>query len=120
MTVSEIAEEHGVSRQTVHSYRRRGTFPKPVEGEGSTRPRFRTDEVAAWFEVNPPRQGKRTDLATKTQRPEEPRMKTYVLTMRVEAAPEVTPAQIRQEIYDACGDVPFGFHITGIEEAQDG
>ncbi|MFJ8538142.1 helix-turn-helix transcriptional regulator [Streptomyces sp. NPDC093591] len=63
MTVSEIALEHGVSRQTVHSYRTRGSFPKPVEGEGSTRPRFRADEVAAWFAANPPRPGKRTDLA---------------------------------------------------------
>ncbi|MFF9285423.1 helix-turn-helix transcriptional regulator [Streptomyces griseosporeus] len=63
MTVTEIALEHGVSRQTVHSYRTRGTFPKPVEGEGSTRPRFRADEVAAWFAANPPRPGKRTDLA---------------------------------------------------------
>ncbi|MFH9013988.1 helix-turn-helix transcriptional regulator [Streptomyces sp. NPDC017943] len=64
MTVTEIAEEHGVSRQTVHSYRTRGSFPKPVEGEGSTRPRFRADEVAAWFTANPPRPGKRTDLAS--------------------------------------------------------
>jgi predicted DNA-binding transcriptional regulator AlpA len=65
MTVSEIAQEHGVSRQSVHSYRTtRGDFPKPVEGEGSTRPRFRADDVAAWFAANPPRPGKRTDLAT--------------------------------------------------------
>jgi len=64
MTVSEIALEHGVSRQSVHSYRTRGSFPKPVEGEGSTRPRFRADEVAVWFAANPPRPGKRTDLAT--------------------------------------------------------
>ncbi|MFF9279545.1 helix-turn-helix transcriptional regulator [Streptomyces griseosporeus] len=67
MTVTEIALEHGVSRQTVHSYRTRGTFPKPVEGEGSTRPRFREDEVAAWFAANPPRPGKRTDLATRDE-----------------------------------------------------
>jgi predicted DNA-binding transcriptional regulator AlpA len=67
MTVSEIALEHGVSRQTVHSYRTRGSFPKPVEGEGSTRPRFRADEVAAWFAANPPRPGKRTDLATRDE-----------------------------------------------------
>jgi predicted DNA-binding transcriptional regulator AlpA len=67
MTVSEIALEHGVSRQTVHSYRTRGSFPKPVEGEGSTRPRFRADEVAAWFAANPPRPGKRTDLSDRTE-----------------------------------------------------
>jgi predicted DNA-binding transcriptional regulator AlpA len=67
MTISEIALEHGVSRQSVHSYRTRGTFPKPVEGEGSTRPRFRADEVAAWFAANPPRPGKRTDLAAQDE-----------------------------------------------------
>jgi predicted DNA-binding transcriptional regulator AlpA len=67
MTVSEIALEHGVSRQSVHSYRTRGSFPKPVEGEGSTRPRFRADEVAAWFAANPPRPGRRTDLATRDE-----------------------------------------------------
>lgn len=67
MTVTEIAQEHGVSRQSVHSYRTRGTFPQPVEGEGSTRPRFRADEVAAWFAANPPRPGKRTDLALRDE-----------------------------------------------------
>jgi len=53
MTTTEIAEEHGVSRQTIHTYRRTGIFPSPVEGEGSTRPRFREDEVAAFFKANP-------------------------------------------------------------------
>ncbi|MFJ3021461.1 helix-turn-helix transcriptional regulator [Streptomyces tendae] len=62
MTTTEIAAEHGVTRQTVHAHRKRGVFPKPVEGEGSTRPRFRADEVAAFFAANPPSPGKRTDL----------------------------------------------------------
>lgn len=53
MTTTEIAAEHGVSRQTIHTYRRTGIFPAPVEGEGSTRPRFREDEVAAFFKANP-------------------------------------------------------------------
>ncbi|MFF0512455.1 helix-turn-helix transcriptional regulator [Streptomyces sp. NPDC004250] len=53
MTTTEIAAEHGVSRQTIHTYRRTGIFPSPVEGEGSTRPRFREDEVIAFFEANP-------------------------------------------------------------------
>lgn len=65
MTINEIAEAHGVSRQTVHTYRRSGVFPKPVEGEGSTRPRFRADEVAAFFVANPKRPGNRTDLPSK-------------------------------------------------------
>lgn len=67
MTTSEIAAEHGVTRQTVHAYRKRGVFPRPVEGEGSTRPRFRADEVAAFFVANPPSPGKRTDLASRDE-----------------------------------------------------
>ncbi|MFI8499484.1 hypothetical protein ACIGFK_13445 [Streptomyces sp. NPDC085524] len=43
-------------------------------------------------------------------------MKTYTLTMTIEADDDVPPAQIREELYDACGDVPFGFEITAIEE----
>ncbi|MEU1445483.1 helix-turn-helix transcriptional regulator [Streptomyces mirabilis] len=57
MTTTEIAAEHGVSRQTIHTYRRTGVFPQPVEGEGSTRPRFRADEVDAFFEANPKQPG---------------------------------------------------------------
>jgi predicted DNA-binding transcriptional regulator AlpA len=69
ITITEIAEEYGVSRATVHNYRRGGTFPRPapVEGTEKTKLRFRADEVAAWFEANPKRQGKRTDLATKPE-----------------------------------------------------
>ncbi|WP_405531474.1 hypothetical protein OG592_26905 [Streptomyces avidinii] len=44
-------------------------------------------------------------------------MKTYTLTMTIEADDEVTPAEIRNELYDAGGDVPFGFEITAIEES---
>lgn len=68
MTVAEIAERYGVSRQTVHSYRRRGDFPQPVQGEGSTRLRFRAGEVAAFFAKNPKQQGRRTDRARQAQR----------------------------------------------------
>ncbi|MFE0808189.1 helix-turn-helix transcriptional regulator [Streptomyces sp. NPDC058848] len=67
MTTTEIAAEHGVTRQTVHAHRKKGVFPKPVEGEGSTRPRFRADEVAAFFAANPPSPGKRTDLANRDE-----------------------------------------------------
>lgn len=67
MTTMEIAAEHGVSRQTVHAHRKKGVFPQPVEGAGSTRPRFRADEVAAFFAANPPAPGKRTDLPAKQQ-----------------------------------------------------
>ncbi|MFD8970518.1 DUF6221 family protein [Streptomyces sp. NPDC059568] len=67
MTTTEIAAEHGVSRQTIHSYRRTGAFPKPAEGDGSTRPRFREDEVAAFFAANPKQPGKRTDLDSRDE-----------------------------------------------------
>ena len=67
MTVTEIAAEHGVSRVSIHTYRRRGTFPQPVEGEGTTRLRFRADEVAAFFAANPKQPGRRTDLPGKQQ-----------------------------------------------------
>ncbi|MEU1800869.1 helix-turn-helix domain-containing protein [Streptomyces sp. NPDC019937] len=63
MTVTQIAEEHGVSRQTIHTYRRSGAFPQPVEGEGSTRPKFRADEVDAFFEANPKQPGKKRAAA---------------------------------------------------------
>lgn len=43
-------------------------------------------------------------------------MKTYTLTMTIEADDDVNPAQIRDELYNAGGDVPFGFEITTIEE----
>jgi predicted DNA-binding transcriptional regulator AlpA len=63
ITIGQIAEEHGVSRSSVHNYRRSATFPRPVQVEGSTKTQYRADEVAAWFKANPKQQGKRTDLA---------------------------------------------------------
>lgn len=72
MTVKEIAEEHDVSRVSIHTYRRRGVFPQPVEGEGTTRLRFRSDEVAAFFAANPKQPGKRTDRAPKSQQQGDP------------------------------------------------
>lgn len=43
-------------------------------------------------------------------------MKTYTLTMRIEADDDVAPEQIREAIYDAGVDVPFGFEVTALEE----
>ena len=69
LSINQIAVEYGVSRSTVHTYRRNGTFPQPapVEGMEKTKLRFRADEVAAWFKANPKQQGKRTDLAVKSE-----------------------------------------------------
>lgn len=65
LTIDQIARKHGVSRSTVHTYRRGGTFPRPVPVEGTTRVLFDPDEVKAWFAANPKKQGSRTDLAMK-------------------------------------------------------
>lgn len=42
-------------------------------------------------------------------------MKVYTLTMRIEADDEINEEQIREELYMAGGDVPFGFDITSLE-----
>lgn len=67
ITLKQIEQEHGVSRSALHTYRRSASFPQPVQVEGSTKIQYRAEEVAAWFEANPPQQGKRTDLAEKPQ-----------------------------------------------------
>jgi predicted DNA-binding transcriptional regulator AlpA len=72
LTIDQIAEKHGVSRSSVHTYRRGGTFPRPVPVEGTTRVLFDADEVAAWFEANPKQQGRRTDLRSKKPKQGEP------------------------------------------------
>lgn len=113
MTTTEIALEHGVSRQSIHTYRRTGVFPQPVEGRGSTRPRFREDEVAAFFAANPKQPGIKRSPQPKQQGGQA--MAVYTVTMRIEADAEVTPEQVRQEIYGACADVLFGFDITSVE-----
>lgn len=63
ITLKQIEQEHGVSRSALHTYRRSASFPRPIPVEGSTKIQYRADQVAAWFEANPPSQGKRTDLA---------------------------------------------------------
>lgn len=70
LTVPEIVEKHGISRQTIHAYRQRGVFPQPApEQGGSTRLRFREDEVDAFIAANPKRPGgrPRTDPETATE-----------------------------------------------------
>ena len=79
LTIDQIAEKHGVSRSSVHTYRRGGTFPRPVPVEGTTRVLFDPDEVKAWFDANPKQQGKRTDLPPKQQQGE-PAVATVQMT----------------------------------------
>lgn len=66
LTIGEIAERHGVSRQTVHNLRRRGVFPSPVAAEGSTRLRFNAEAVEAYFEANPKQPGKKIERRLKS------------------------------------------------------
>ena len=67
LTIDQIAEEHKVSRSALHTYRRSGTFPRPVPVEGTTRALFDAAEVAAWFEANPKQQGKKRSPQPKQQ-----------------------------------------------------
>lgn len=67
ITLKQIEQEHGVSRSALHTYRRAASFPQPVQVEGSTKVQYHASEVAAWFQANPPQQGKRTDLPVKQQ-----------------------------------------------------
>ena len=44
-------------------------------------------------------------------------MATYTVTIRIDVEdPDNTPDWIREEIYDACQDAPFGMDITNIRE----
>ncbi|MET8766346.1 helix-turn-helix domain-containing protein [Streptomyces sp. NPDC004658] len=92
MTTTEIAAEHGVSRQTIHTYRRTGIFPSPVEGEGSTRPRFREDEVAAFFKANPKQPRKKRTFPPKQQgEPMDARKELYAFVMQgKEHSPDIS------------------------------
>lgn len=42
-------------------------------------------------------------------------MKVYEVLLRVEADNDITATRIRDEIYDACGDVPFGFDVEAVD-----
>lgn len=68
VNLKQIEQEHGVSRSALHTYRRSASFPQPIPAEGSTKIQYRAEEVVAWFEANPPSQGKRTDLAQADER----------------------------------------------------
>ncbi|MFB7461265.1 helix-turn-helix transcriptional regulator [Streptomyces sp. NPDC056188] len=117
ITLKQIESDHGVSRSALHTYRRSSTFPQPVPVEGSTKTLYRADEVAAWFHANPKQQGRKRDQFVSRQQGETA-MSVYAVTLRVEAESEVTPEQIRQEIYNAGENLPFGFDITGVEPSE--
>ena len=91
ITLKQIELEHGVSRSALHTYRRSASFPQPVGVAGSTKIQYRADEVAAWFQANPPQQGKRTDLPAKQQK--EPAVAKQETTARP-AVKDVTTADL--------------------------
>lgn len=65
MTITEISQRFGISRQALHGLRSRGVFPEPVPTRGSTRLKWREADVSAYFQANPKRPGTRTDLRGK-------------------------------------------------------
>lgn len=69
MTIPEIAERRGLSRQRVHRIARSDPkFPQPVFEPGSTRPKYPGDAVDEFFDTRVLRPGRRTDLETRRRR----------------------------------------------------
>lgn len=63
LTIPEIAAQRGVSRQHVHRTAQTDPdFPDPVVTSGSTRAKYRSDEIDHYFDNRVLRPGRRTDL----------------------------------------------------------
>jgi predicted DNA-binding transcriptional regulator AlpA len=131
ITLKQIEQEHGIGRSSLHTYRRRPTFPQPVPVEGSTKILYRADEVAAWFEANPPQQGKRTDLAPRDEGAAMPQTETQQTEApALSADARAVLAIVWKWIADAndglggdVGDLQYELESAGygpVEEAQDG
>ncbi|WP_237519006.1 helix-turn-helix domain-containing protein [Streptomyces sp. SID5910] len=129
MTTTEIAKEHGVSRQTIHTYRRTGIFPAPVEGEGSTRPRFREDQVDAFFEANPkqPRkkrrpqseqQGEPVTATTARNRLTETLTSPGLVGLGAEEAAEMLDAYRAAVLRTAADELAEDDHLLAAEELR--
>lgn len=117
LTIDQIAEQHGVSRSSVHTYRRGGTFPRPVPVEGTTRVLFDAGEVAAWFEANPKRQGRRTDLPPKKPEQGEP-----VTTTEAPREWRLTPETLDLFVRALVNHVDYDIHKSyecGEEDGED-
>ncbi|MBL0779442.1 GIY-YIG nuclease family protein [Streptomyces albidoflavus] len=67
LSIRDIMARHQLSRQTLHAYRQRPDFPAPAPNGANSRPRWRAQDVDAYFLANPKRQGARTDLQHRTQ-----------------------------------------------------
>jgi predicted DNA-binding transcriptional regulator AlpA len=114
ITIGQIAEEHGVSRSSVHTYRRRPTFPQPVQVEGSTRIQYRADEVAAWFEANPPQQGKRTDLTSQDEGAAMPQTTEPSVSETVSRPEYLTEEQWAALLFGIASGVADGIRNAGL------
>ncbi|MFF4385573.1 helix-turn-helix transcriptional regulator [Streptomyces sp. NPDC001552] len=62
LTIAQITQEFGISRQALHTLRAQGLFPASETAPGSTRQKWRKSVVAEFFAANPKRPGTRTDL----------------------------------------------------------
>lgn len=63
LTIPEIAEDRGVSRQLVHRIARSDpNFPSPVLEPGSTRAKYPSDKIEEFFSNRVIQPGRRTDL----------------------------------------------------------
>jgi predicted DNA-binding transcriptional regulator AlpA len=68
MTIPEIAEHRGLSRQRIHRIARSDPkFPEPVLEPGTTRVKYPTDAVDEYFDTRVLKPGRRTDLEEKQQ-----------------------------------------------------
>jgi len=117
LTIDQIAAEHGVSRSSVHTYRRGGTFPRPVPVEGTTRVLFNAGEVAAWFKANPKQQGRRTDLPAKKPDQGEP-MATPTEPREWRLTPKTLDAFVRALVNHVDYDIHKGYEC-GEEDGAD-
>jgi predicted DNA-binding transcriptional regulator AlpA len=71
MTIPEIAEDRGISRQLVHRIAQSDpAFPPPVIAPGSTRAKYPSDKVEEFFANRVIRPGRRTDLEAKRRQKE--------------------------------------------------
>lgn len=64
LSIAEICDEYGVSRQALHARRAdpAGGFPEGVVPPGSTRAKYRRSDLDSYFAAHPVAPGRRTDL----------------------------------------------------------
>ena len=72
MTIPQIAEHRGLSRQRVHTIAKSDpAFPRPVLEPGTTRVKYPTEKVDEYFDTRVLQPGRRTDLERKPEKGEQ-------------------------------------------------